>query len=60
MHVFCEVNHLFIASAIPQNLARQYGRKFFWAVFYALLFFDGLAYFLHWLINSTEKYGKKF
>jgi hypothetical protein len=47
MHVFCEVNHLFIASAIPQNLARQYGRKFFWAVFYALLFFDGLAYFLH-------------
>jgi len=47
MHEFCEVNHLFIPSANPQIFPLQYGRKFFWAVFYAFLFFTGLAYFLH-------------
>jgi hypothetical protein len=44
---FCEVNHLFNCSAIPQKIIRQYGRKFFCAVLNAFLFFARLAYFLH-------------
>ncbi|WP_168355708.1 hypothetical protein [Pantoea agglomerans] len=46
-HKFCEVNHLFNCSAIPQKIPRQYGRKFFCAVLNAFLFFARLAYFLH-------------